>query len=279
MVPMATTIPSYSVASIVRQRDKLLDSLLAYCGTTPAGGEFDDFVSVIAGVLEADRETVLSSVRYLVGSQLDDVVLRDAAWRLAGNLSKLRRGKPVLPWRTQAEPEWVPLHVVGSQPHGFRSGRGFNYQLRVLAGSPCPMLLEKAYPVRYVAALARRMGFGGRRSRYRFQHGSELVNLQFTGLIDPIKCGAAPNFEQVRVSAGQRRWNLGVLAQRQRVNFVCPRKYTHPCFRCWVGYEDCPAGCHLSSFVLRYCSGCRRQSMFDPLRTANRCVACEESAP
>lgn len=45
-------------------------------------------------------------------------------------------------------------------------------------------------------------------------------------------------------TAGLMKWNRRIIKQRFRRDWVCPHNFDHHCYKCPVGYIDCPAATH-----------------------------------
>ena len=246
-------MPRYNLQRIVTVRDYLVRYTLAeFTGFAPTGPHFEDFVAALCdGLPRVDWQVMCDSVRDLAGVLLTEDVLRDTAWRLAGNISRLREGTPVPPWHnTQRGPEWMPAQIVSYQPARNKWGRpGGDFRFRILAGTACPMVIGRFMTKSYCRRMAREAGYTSQRHDYPLGHISELVNLRAWLKIDPGQCRPGiPGFERSRSSSGLFKWNRAIIKKRFRQGWVCPYDFDHHCHQCPVGYQDCPAAVHRETY-------------------------------
>lgn len=248
---MAATVPTprYDIARIVTVRDKLANfELTEWVGTEMVGEWFEAFVDRLCECLpKVKRLAVWDSVRDIAGTVLTADTLFRLTWRLAGNVVRLQEGISAPPWHVQTELEWVPVQVFDWRAD--KSSRGKNggtFAMRVLAGTACPLRLTTFWPTGFCKFIARRAGYTSRRSGMPFCHISELVNLRLWVQLDPTKSQpGSPGFWEVSCSAGLRGWNRAIIDKRFRKDgFRCPYNYDWQCFKCPVGYLECPAATH-----------------------------------
>lgn len=237
----------YNLSRIFTVRDRLLnETIVEFLGTELTGDWFDKFVDTLCEALDVDEPTIFDSVRYCAGEVLTRPVGYTLCWRLAGNLDKLKEGTAVPPWFTQEVEEWLPVQVLAWQPGLNVRGKPINnYTLRVLAGSACTITTTAAWPTGFVRMIARQIGFTQRRGKMPYQHPSEFVQLRLRILADPARSKPGQlGFWEVSGGAGLTRWNKEILAMRARINFTCPEGYTHQCYRCPMGYDNCEIAVH-----------------------------------
>jgi len=241
-----------SISRILQLRDRIADKgFEMFYGYTPVGGAFDDLVDQVHRCLSKVRKPVLrTSLEHLAGQRLDRQTIYDTAWRLAGNMERLRQDEPVLPWSRQKCREWVPIQVMSYEPHATKRGQlGGMFRVRILAGTPCPMILRVFWPITACTMIARHCGYTARWHAYPFADRSELVNMRLLALIDPELCKPnQPRFFKVASAPALLKWNRNIIQKRFRKGgnkpWPCPLDYTHRCFECHVGYLDCPAATH-----------------------------------
>lgn len=266
---------SYPLARIFGYRDKLLNSAkVRRClGQTLRGEDFSEFVTQIHRLLPKGipKDLVFDSLQYLAGTRLSERELEDLSWRLAGNLRRLRNLRPVQPWFTQAQQEWVPVQVLSGQPYRTkRYGKpGMIFQLQILAGSPCPLTIDHFWSRGFCRLIASRIGFSAPWGDYPFLSEYQLVSTRLYVLVDPEKSvGGKPGFNQVKETqpGGILSWNKELLKLRaRRGGFTCPQNYpaAHRCFQCHVGMDQCPAATHEETFVRKPCRKCQRSNWHD----------------
>lgn len=268
-----------SVDRVFKLRDHLLNELVGYCGCPLEGAAFDTFVNSLSAELPHNlpHAAVYQSARIVMGKVLDHNDLRAFAWRLAGNLDVLRKNEPVIPWTFQPEPELMPVQVLDHEyAQTAKHKPAARYRLRVLAGRACPMIIHKSWAKDFVRYLASHvMGFSKPWGDFPFKDTAELVRLRFLVMIDPEFCrDEQPGFDQVAESSSCRAWNRDIMKQRARVSAPCPQDFKHPCHKCPVGYDKCPAGTHPRTYVVQTCATCGCEAPHDAARQGAPCLSC-----
>lgn len=221
-------------------------------------------------------DTVYESIRHIAGKEITTAGGLQLCWRIAGNIPRLKAGVPAAPWASQRDNEWIPLQILKATPsRNARGRRGYTYDFRVLAGSPCTMKITSFWNAELVRAMARKMGFSAPWHSYPFRHGVELVGLRLLGEVDRLRSQFAPAFYEVAVPQSFVQWNRrNVLRVRCRVD-PCPRRYNHACRMCAVGYEECPAATHRQNYFQQFCVACGTENAwFDPDMSTERCMDC-----
>jgi hypothetical protein len=251
--------PVYSVEKITRLRHRLRDRVLfEFCGLRLGG---DVWTRLMATLLKAmprvSEQTLQDSLQHLVGQTLTPAVLTETAWRFAGNLDRMRRGIPAAPWNGQIGVEWVPCQIVRFAPSERRSGRGdqmASFDLRILAGSPCPCLITKELTYKFCYMLARRLGYTSGRGKRPLADVSELVNLRMLIKLEPGLSFERPGFDKFWCSGSLLKWNKDIIGRRYReLNnkpWPCPRGFRHRCYQCHVGFDQCLAATHPTTLRL-----------------------------
>jgi hypothetical protein len=234
---------------------------------------------------ELHRPTLEDSLRHLAGALVTPELLDDTCWRLAGNLTRLRHRKAVPPWHGQQLMEWVPLQVLGCRRVKNARGRlGARLRFRIVAGTPCPRIVDRWWSMTQCRVYAPEFGFSrpvGRNAQPRHPYGvpEQLVSLRLYGLIEPQLCGVEPAFRVVGWPDSVADWNREVIRRRLRVDpgYTCPRGYPtqFQCHRCPAGYVDCLAATHKHEWRTGPCPECHRpDALFDPDDTGGLCVDC-----
>jgi len=276
--------PKFNLRAIASRRDAIKNTILRRGPVTVRGGEVERLIADIRGCLPRSvrYDVVFESIRNLVGVQLDYGHAAQTAWRLAGNVHRLVQGRPAPLWAAQQEPEWVPLHAIsGVLGRNARGRLGYTYRLKILAGTPCPMVVTVFWSRQFLSFLARQVGFSAPWQKYPYVHGTELVHLYFMGHIDPLRSRFEPGFSEYGAPQSMIKRNRErVLRLRKRFNEQCPYGWTHECHRCYKGYElrdnydGCPAGTHRLNYVRKLCLGCERDSYFDYDQSREKCITC-----
>ena len=245
-----------TVSAVVRLRDCLAEkNLWVFQGQRLTATTIRDFSAAVSRAMpKVAAQTVFDSVAHLAGKILTPQALTETAWRFAGNRKQLEAGVPVHPWTYQQKVEWVPVQVLscekGASPRN--NAFGANYRMRILAGTACPMIVVKWWSFRFAQGLALRGGYTRNHNKYPFQDISELVNLRFIAQLDPKLSKNDPGFDNIGCPSGLLKWNRSIIQKRFRKDgkypWPCPHSYTHPCFRCHVGYLECEAAVHKDTF-------------------------------
>jgi len=283
-------LPVYNLTRVEVLRSRLFEELqLDFVGTKPIGADFDAFVDAVHRILPGgiDRLIVYDSLLYILGQELTKTVLLQLSWLLAGNVKVLKEGKLVRPWRVQGALEWVPLEVVDHEyvaDYGKKRKSGYLYTFKVLAGSPAGVCTVAFWSKQYIYFLRGTLGFSGWRHkegkpRLSFHDPVEFMGLRFYALLDPVfNFEGMPGFRTISVPHSCIQHNRVILQARARVDFVCPKNYTHECFVCPIGADQCPASCHPRTYVTQVCDTCSKASSFDPQRGGRICLNCIKKA-
>lgn len=276
---------SYSLSRTLAQFDKLYRSatLIGYIGTKPVTEDFDQFVSDVQKLLPKGIPTsaVRSSLLYMAGREITDEFLEGLAWRLSGNIHRLKEAKPVLPWSCQRSKEWMPCQITrfsaGTNRHG--TAGGF-FRARVLAGSAAGLLVDFFWSRKFISYLSRKVfSFSKSGGDRVFRHPAEFVGMRFSGLFDDDIKYDKPKFKALAATTGLATWNKSLILKRQRTRaskFSCPFSYSHPCWRCPKGQVACPVACHKLTYVKQHCPACGDFAMFDPESRLKVCVNCAQ---
>ena len=277
---------------ILKRREKMRAGLQIYHNKRCRGDTFQAFVDDMAAYLpkSVSREGLRASLIPLAGELLTPQLLDETCWRLLGNLWKLshRPYQVVLPWAVQRIKEWVPVAVLGAKPKTTSRGKhGYLFTFRVLAGSPCPLLLHRFWTNRLCSYVARYMGFqrlpsdkSARPIQRLFRNPTELVGLRLSVLVEPQYSQDGPGFMATEVPPGLRKFNQEQLAYRDRLDdkHPCPLGFSREvaCWQCTAGYRLCRAACHREDYQKKTCPGCQKESWFNSEWSQELCVYCFE---
>lgn len=275
---MSTDVPRFNLRGIEKLRDKLNTEVFL-----PLSGHVVN-VDFLAQRLLAflpsgiTYDTVFESVRVLAGSRLTDNDGIVTAWRLAGNVNRLKQGYPVNAWTSQEFDEWVPVQVLRMQKTRNRYNKvGYDATLRVLAGTPCAMKIYTFWTQTALPIVAGKIGFSPSYGKYPFSGGAEFVNLQFLVRIEAERSQVQPRFFEVSCSNSMiTRNRRDILKLRMRLDgHNCPLSFSHDCWQCAVGYERCTAGTHYRTYVQQPCMRCGKSDVLhDPEDTSTYCIKC-----
>jgi len=209
-----------SITAVIRLRDKLVDShLFSFNGLRLDANNIQIFAaSVQKAMPKVKPDVVYDSMEHMAGQVLTPSVLRETAWRLAGNKKRLEQREPVHPWTVQRELEWAPVQIISCQPEANPRSKffGANYAMRVMAGSACPLIVVKWWSVKFAKSLAIKGGYTRRRNKYPFQDMAELVNMRFLVQLEPKLSRGKPGFAQITCATSLTKWNRQIIQKRFR---------------------------------------------------------------
>lgn len=277
-----------TLSAVFRLRDRLRDQVgFGHEGRPMEGDGFRGLTDDLAQALRplgVPATAVVDSCRHLLGRPLDPDDLAILAWRLAGNLPRLRRGRPAPPWSLQDCLEWLPLQVVACRPAQDRRRRsGAWVAARALAGSVCPNVFEQFWTDRQCGFFASTVfGFDARRQIGYDRDPRSLARLRVYGLVTPESCRhGKPATVELRGTPTFLAENRQLIAVRTRGQ-PCPRGYDHGCGACPVGYagdDACRYAVHPEPWTWRPCWRCGRDRPHDAALSRTVCVTCylEES--
>ena len=285
----------YSVAQIIAQKNSLgLDLYHRFASKKLTGDTYKDFVRfVFAQVSLAIRmpllqyDTINESLRTWAGKELtqDDCV--NLMHRLIGNKWTLRENKPVRQYTRIEGKEWVPVQIMQmtSRPNS-KKGEGYDVRFKILAGFPATETTTTWWSLPYCRFVSWKM-FGMRkkyptdnRKREVFLYKSplDMVTLRLSALVDYDKSEREIVFVDYVATSSLMYWNKEQMRFRARKSerYACPRNYpiTLACNSCPIGYLDCRAGCHPTTYAVKMCSTCNQQAYFDDERSNNMCINC-----
>jgi hypothetical protein len=192
-------------------------------------------------------------------------------------MEKLKNDQIVYPWTGQSESEWMPVQILAAdRTKTWKGEAGYQFKIRILAGSACPLVFYKTWPAKAVSFIARKIGFSASWKNMPYRDGHELVSMRFMVEIDPKMCkDQKPGFHNISCTGGFERWNKDILQARSHINPPCPYNFTHFCYQCPVGYDQCKAGTHPKTYELKPCSVCDDETWHDPGYN-NVCVVCRD---
>lgn len=261
-----------SVASVLKQRDRIVAGLYGYPGSILEGSTLDSLIADICSAIkfQPSSSTMLETVKPLLGQELSDESIRKLAWRIAGNIDRLKANKPVLLWLPKPEIEWAPIQFVSGKriwreaTAKRKAEVAYIFVMRILSGSAAAETIKKIWSSRFCYIASRHLGFTRTSGDYPFSDPMEFVSLRCTIAIDPVHCKDGEiGFEKIGGRDSLIKWNRKIMSLRQREGFKCPENYDLPCYLCWHGYNYCPAACRRIDLVRKPCAGCST-GWFDP---------------
>ena len=280
MIDKTPRLTPFNINSVMRVKRTVQDSpeVVKFIGADLSVEDYAELVDCLEGVLPSgiSRPAIYDSLLHLVGRTLTSEELPKIAWRLAGNLSRLRRHEAVPAWTTQTSLEWVPAQIVESLlGRDYKQTLGSTFSFRILAGTSAGLIVSKFWTARYCGFLSGSMGFTRSYGKYPYSDLIELVGLRLYLLCDPEHSGNRPGFNSVRVTPSLEDFNKDKIKIRLRDGFDCPKNFPiiRVCRKCPVGYDECPAAVHPRTFSSNYCYNCEENKLFDP-SDLSECVEC-----
>lgn len=275
---------SVNLSQIQKRVDRALARMRTHYDTEPRGEHFEAFVQALFSVFPATirYDVFFASIMDLVGKRMTRDLIRETAWRLAGNINRLKQGKPAPPFLQQTELEWCLVTLVrGNIGHGYDGKLGFFYDYRIMSGQATGKRFTLFWSLKYARFVSRSLGFRRTRQGYlRMTDGADLVRMRLYLLFDPkLSREDRPGSYHFYVSSACKKYNQKILKQRFRI-IPCPLRYTlseQACHNCPQGYDQCNAGCHPATYVTKACPRCdNTEAWFDPLGRNVICVECED---
>jgi hypothetical protein len=269
-------VKGFSYRRLVDRRDRVYrHALRQYVGSRLVGGVLTDVCDDVYRELpqSASRDALFESIRVLAGMPLTQRAAKELAWRLAGNLDRLNNGERVLPWTRQIADETVPVRVERIQSEKRRNEPGYILSLRVLAGSPCPLVFPVFFTRRSCATISKTLGFSAPWGNYPYS-----TALHYVGLLFFVDIEAAKSHENIFVASVSNTDSL-VNENRSKIEVrtrarPCPRGYQHECTKCWLGYNECPAAIWPQTLVQRECTQCQKEEFFEHDDQGTVCLNC-----
>lgn len=272
--------PPFSYIRVRQYRDRIAQrALRPYIDANMVGDTLRDVCRDTLAELpdSVSQPALFDSIRALAGTTLTRPVASTLAWRIAGNIEKLKAGLPALPWTRQMEDELVPVIVENVRPYTRKNKPGYLLDCRAVAGSPCPMKFTQFFSQNSCYAIAQVMGFSAPWGAYAFTTAMHFVDLLFFAHVEAAKSRETPSFSTISVSSSMFQHNRTRIEVRTRAR-PCPENYEHACIHCWLGQDQCQFATHAKTYVTRYCEACQTDRFFDPGDSSQMCVRCRHHA-
>lgn len=282
----------YVISQVLTLRNRLFEQVAGtFLDQIVQGSRFVDLVQLVIDNLPQSVivDAVEESLRHLAGRRLNREVLYETCWRLAGNLPRLARNLAVMPWTSQTQPEWSPLQIERARrARNKRMAFGCLYNMRIVAGTCCPLIIQKFWTMRFLRFVASDFGFSkpwmrtaSGSPKYPFVAPEQFVLLRFSARIDPELSSRqnGPMFSAINLPSSLLTWNHEQLKRRARVDvgYSCPAAYPDDfdCHRCPHGYRTtCRAAVHPFEYEFKVCPRCHEEAPFDDFISRTVCVVC-----
>lgn len=306
---------AFDLKKIATVRTKILDDVCyEYYGLLLVGELFMQFVADLHREVcpAGDLAAFVNTARSLAGRELTSEAAEEFAWRVAGNLHRLRRGLPVPPWDGQVEPEWVPMEIVSvlkrrrvfkakKPEHAAKAGedglvrqRGVRIVARVLAGLSAGVYYRRFWSNEYCELVKRALGFDrwdrakysrvvSRRHARPYSDPRQFFGMRLYGLVRPELCRPGELYcDPLKATAPGVAHNRALTSLRLREGYDCPLGYeldVVECHLCHAGVQSCKAACHPFDFVQGACPRCKNEPVWlDPEAGQETCVDCDETS-
>lgn len=276
---------SVNLTNVFKIRKMIMSRLEFYLGQVIDSETMSYMVDSVLEVLPKgiEKRTLREALWHLTGTKPVEEDIQKTAWRLAGNIRRLRASSPVTPWREQIFPEWSPAQIVDCRIGRTKKGKaGATFTFRILAGTATSELAKKFWTIRFCRYMAgeKKIGFTPPWGAFPLKKLEQLVGFRLYLLLErPPKGfdhGRSPWFDTVRATGAMSLYNRALTKRRARVGFKCPMSFKHPCHNCWVGYDRCAVAVHPRTFVRELCVECSREHWMDPeMLPLGICVECQ----
>jgi aryl carrier-like protein len=294
-----TTRLRYDVEQIIAQKNSIgLDVYHKFANQKLVGSVFKQFVNYIfAQVSLAIRmpglqyDTIQESLRPFAGTELTESSTVDLIHRLLGNCWTLKENKPVRPYARLEGKEWVPVQIMEMTARiNAKKVEGYDVTFKVLAGFPCTLTSTSWWPLAYCRFIAwrqlklyRRLPANMRkREVFPYRGPLDLVTMRFSALVDYDKSEQNLRFAELVVTANLMKWNKEQMRYRARRSpkYACPAGYANnfACHTCPIGYQECRAGCHPTTYAVKLCPACNTQAYFSDGAAATACINCSRNS-
>lgn len=293
--------PSYDLNRIFALRNKLCEDLvLTFSQEIGTVVLLKELTAVALRHLPPGirERAVRDSLVDLLGKSLDRPLLYQVAWRLAGNVPRLKRNQAATPWLHQRQTEKSPAVIVHverlTRENGSASARqretGGMVTFEVQAGTQTGMRLRKWWSTRFASRHRQALGFARLSRRpdnlppgkpfLGFEDIRQLAHLRLSLRFTQESCKDGLDFDGFVCPPAALEHNRKLLTLRARIEHPCPLGYTHSCHVCSVGQDQCRAACHPLTYTQKPCTGCQKQqAFFDPAIRREVCVECTARPP
>ena len=285
----------YDVERIIAQKNSMgLDLYHKFAHQKLTGAVFRQFVrfvfsqvSIAVQMPLLQFDVIQESLRPYAGAELTQTSSVDLMHRLLGNRWTLKENKAVKPYARVEGKEWVPVQIMRADAcRHSKKGDGFNMTFKVLAGFPTLETTTAWWSLAYCRYVAWKM-FGmvktyrpGNRKKetFLYKNGMDLVTLRLFALLDYDKSEKLLVFSELLTTQNLMHWNKEQMRHRARREdkYKCPQNYetSLACNSCPVGYLQCRAGCHPTTYVVKLCPSCATQAYFDESFAQDVCINC-----
>lgn len=244
-----------------------------------------------AGLKGVPRSTLERSMPDLLGNVLEAKDAAYLAYRLAGNMTRLRRGEPTPPWQYQPAAEAAVVQVLQLLRWPNRNKKpGFQVSMLILSGYAAGKTLKNFWSYelcRYVST--RIFGFSSRRGAKPYHQPHDLVRLYAAVEIDPDRSVSEPKYSRLiprgeLAKINQHRIGLRLTKNQPDAEYRCPIDFRGNCSLCPLGYtpsetkRHCPLAVRPQTIEIRRCPSCRNdEAAFDPAVSVRVCDLCAEA--
>lgn len=286
-----------SISKIQNVRQRIIDSLRPFVGSTIPSGDFDRATAALSFCVPKSCIAMSCSqdmlVKYL-RQPFTPKDLRTLATRISGNMDFVMQGNPIYDndWRSRSD--WGLIQIVGVEKakRVFKDGTsqaGAWMDLDIHTGPASGNKIKKFWSNGMISYAKFRMGFsrpstGAAVCSYPFVDELYMFNLYFLGYFAHLSVKDKPDYTKFVCTDYLASINRDLLKKRFRSihasknDFICPRGLHNSvmCHRCPSGLDECEAAVKRKTYTSAECKKCGELSWFDPDKP-DYCINCQTS--
>lgn len=223
-----------------------------------------------------------SLCNFLVGNSLTGRAAESASYMLAGNLTDLSRGIPVVPWSTRASTNMCAVRIIN-----VLATRNDIYQrvdhivrMRVLTGASAGAMIDIGASRKFLNFLYVTSGVRSYRPSSRLSFDKLKTyprELSYCYLAVKVSVTPDSNLKVSDFSVTSSMSTRNRALAEKRVNLSRDERCVglKPCSLCPVGLESCTLACHPKDGVAGGCTLCLETELVDPDYTKSISFECQ----
>jgi len=276
-------VPRTPISAVLSLRNRLNGRFKLFEDKTADRLHMQHLLDTICSASSAvQRCAVQETIRTLADAVLTSDLLQMLSAKIAGNVTELAAGKTVPIRAALAKSVIIPTILYISTATAVRNRFDeIVTQLRVdsITGDTAGQVFNWDITRGVARVLASRIGFSGITHNYPFVAPEQLSGLYVYVNLTGSDYSNDPAIKDVLEMDNIIQYNRKhVLKLRCRSGEQCPNKFTHPCHKCAMGRDRCPAATHLQTYVFATCNCCRvERSIVDPATNNGLCLDCDRN--
>lgn len=280
---MSEKIPIISIKKIIKLSSKIRD----YFDQTNQSQILDrDLIfrlsSDLSEILGCRDEKISSFLFRFLGNTLDPLLVKKITRSLAGNYYRLRKGEYLSLWSETSPSEWciVKVKKVERRTIVYDNKKELQTVVYLMSfnGASVGLSFREIWSISKENYIARSSGFSKKFPKKDYRELSGFLLLAH--IENHPKKPWQIRIKEVRFPASLSKMNRALVQKRNRLDFTCPFSYSHECFHCFRGVQDCSAAVHALSFIKKPCVHCgKEEAIFDPdpeHGSAMFCIECSK---